>query len=214
MNNLFLTVCFFLTLSTLFAQTITITGSVIDDDTEEATPFCSVYVLGTNNGVTTDIDGNYILTMQADQGDTLATNSLGYDDVLKAIDTSKTEQVIDFRMRSSTLDLGISVVVEAGENPANEIIRQIIKNKNKNDLEEIVASYQTELYTKMELDLVNITQDMKDMKIFKKLQFIFDNIDTVSDVKPFLPAYVAERFYNVYYVQGSAKKEILKAQRV
>lgn len=214
MNNLFLTIGFFLTLSTLFAQTITITGSVIDDDTEEAMPFCSVYVLGTNNGVTTDIDGNYTLTMQADQGDTLATNSLGYDDVLKAIDKSKPEQVINFRMRSSTLDLGISVVVEAGENPANEIIRQIISNKQKNDLEKIVESYQTELYTKMELDLVNITQDMKDMKIFKKLQFIFDNIDTVSDVKPFLPAYVAERFYDVYYVQGSPKKEMLKAQRV
>lgn len=213
MNYLFL-IFYLFTITSVCAQTITITGTVIDDDTEEAMPFCSVYILGTNNGVTTDIDGNYTITLQATEGDTIATNSLGYNNVLKAIDKSKTEQVINFRMRSSTLDLGLSIVVEAGENPANEIIRQIIKHKPKNNLDNAVQSYQTELYSKMELDLVNITQDMKDMKLFKKLQFIFDNIDTVSDVKPFLPAYVAERFADVYYVQGSPKKEILKAQRV
>ncbi|MFK7798307.1 MAG: DUF5686 family protein [Aureispira sp.] len=214
MNYLFSTVCLFFALTALYAQGITITGSVIDDDTEEAMPFCNVYVLGTNNGVTTDIDGNYTLLLQPDQGDSIATNSLGYNNVTKAIDKSKSEQVINFRMRSSTLDLGLSVVVQAGENPANEIIRQIIKNKKNNNLDKIADVYQAELYSKMELDLVNITQDMKDMKIFKKLQFIFDNIDTVSDVKPFLPAYVAERFWDVYYVKGTEKKEILKAQRV
>ena len=214
MNYLFSTVCLFFALTSLYAQNITITGSVIDDDTEEAMPFCNVYVLGTNNGVTTDIDGNYTIIVQPDQGDSLATNSLGYNNVIKAIDKSKSEQVIHFRMRSSTLDLGISVVVEAGENPANEIMRQIVKNKKHNNLDKIADAYQAEVYSKMELDLVNITQDMKDMKIFKKLQFIFDNIDTVSDVKPFLPAYVAERFWDVYYVKGTEKKEILKAQRV
>ncbi len=214
MKYLLLFACLLGSTVALFAQDITITGSVIDDDTEEAMPFCSVYVLGTNNGVTTDIDGNYTITLKPDEGDSLATNSLGYDDVAKAIDKAETEQVINFRMRSSTLDLGISVVVQAGKNPANEIMRRIVENKSKNNLDNIVESYETELYTKMELDLVNITQDMKDMKIFKKLQFIFDNIDTVSDVKPFLPAYVAERFFDVYYVQGSPKKEVLKAQRV
>ena len=55
---------------------------------------------------------------------------------------------------------------------------------------------------------------MKDMKIFKKLQFIFENIDTVSDVKPFLPAYVSETIYESYHIKGVEKKDILKAQRV
>lgn len=195
-------------------ETLTITGSVIDDDTQEPMPFCSVYLLGTNVGVTTDIDGNYTITLQPEQADSIATNSLGYNNVRKAIDKTQAEQVINFRMKSSTLDLGLDIVVLAGENPANEIIRQIIAHKDSNDLERVVEAYETELYSKMELDLVNITPEMKDMKIFKKLQFIFDNIDTVSDVKPFLPAYVAERFFDVYYVKGAEKKEILTAQRV
>ncbi|WMX14053.1 MULTISPECIES: DUF5686 and carboxypeptidase-like regulatory domain-containing protein [unclassified Aureispira] len=215
MKNTILTLSLFLFFSTLnFAQTITITGSVIDDDTEEAMPFCNVYVYGTSTGVTTDIDGNYIIQFDISEGDTLATNSLGYIDVLKPIDSTKSEQVINFRMKSSSIDMGLDITVVAGENPANEIIRQINKHKPQNDLEGVVASYETEQYTKVELDLVNITKDMKDMKIFKKLQFIFDNIDTVSDVKPFLPAYVAESISDVYYVQGKEKKEMLKAQRV
>lgn len=200
--------------TTSFAQTITITGSVIDDDTEEAMPFCNVYVLGTSTGVTTDIDGNYTIIFDASEGDTLATNSLGYADVLKPINKDSSTQVINFRMTSGTLDIGLNVTVLAGENPANEIMRQIYKNKKHNDLERVVKSYNSEVYTKVELDLVNITPEMKDMKIFKKLQFIFDNIDTVSDVKPFLPAYVAETMYDVYYVQGMEKKEMMTAQRV
>jgi hypothetical protein len=215
MKNIILTFSLFLFFSTInFAQSITITGVVIDDDTEEAMPFCNVYVYGTSNGVTTDIDGNYSIQFDLSEGDTLATNSLGYADVLKPVDKTKDEQVINFRMTSGSIEMGIDITVLAGENPANEIIRQINKKKPQNDLEDVVTTYETEQYTKVELDLVNITKEMKDMKIFKKLQFIFDNIDTVSDVKPFLPAYVAESIADVYYVQGKEKKEILKAQRV
>lgn len=195
-------------------ETITISGSVIDDDTQEPMPFCNVYVYGTSNGVTTDIDGNYTISLSPSEGDSLATNSLGYNDVRKPINKTQAEQVINFRMRSSALDLGLDVVIVAGENPANQIVRDIIANKKNNDLERVAESYETERYSKMELDLVNITPEMKDLKIFKKLQFIFENIDTVSDVKPFLPAYVSERFFDVFYLKGRERKEVLTAQRV
>ena len=69
--------------------------------------------------------------------------------------------------------------------------------------------------SKTELDLNNIDPDMKDNKIFKEVQFIFENVDSVSDVKPFLPAYVAERLYDIYYTKkAQSEKEIIKAQKV
>jgi hypothetical protein len=202
-----------LILSRVSAQDITITGNVIDDDTEESIPFANVYILGTNNGVTTDIDGNYTLTFNPSEGDSIGTNSMGYTDLGKPFKKDLTTQEINFRMKSTSLEIQ-EIVVLAGENPANQIIRDIIANKPNNDIEQSTTSYETELYSKTELDLVNITPEMKDRKIFKKLQFIFENIDTVSDVKPFLPAYVAERFYDVYNVQGMPKKTLLTAQRV
>ena len=196
------------------AQTILISGQIIDDDTEEAMPFCGVYIWGTSTGVLTDIDGFYQIELDPNSGDSLATNSLGYDPLIKKVDLNLNKQVINFRLRSSSLELGVDVVVMAGENPANEIVRQINKNKKKNDLKHCTDSYSAEIYSKVELDLVNITAEMKDMKLFKKLQFIFDNIDTVSDVKPFLPAYVAEKIYDSYSVKGLERKDIIKAQRV
>ncbi len=206
--------CFFLALTNLLqAQSITVTGTVIDYDTEESIPFSNVYLSGTNIGVTTDMDGLYTITFDLADGDSLTTTSMGYAELLKPINKDSSTQVINFRMKSSTLGVD-EIIILAGENPANEIIRQIIKKKKINDIERSVESYKVELYTKTELDLVNITPEMKDRKIFKKLQFIFDNIDTTSDVKPFLPAYVSERFYDVYHVKNTEKKNILTAQRV
>ncbi|MCH2023798.1 MAG: DUF5686 and carboxypeptidase regulatory-like domain-containing protein [Saprospiraceae bacterium] len=213
-KKIFLSWILFMIVTMCYAQTITITGQVIDDDTEEAMPFCNVFVSGSNTGVLTDIDGNYTIQFDASIGDTLVTNSLGYDDVLKVINKDSTELVINFRMISTSMELGVEVVVMAGENPANNIIRQINKYKKQNDIEKVANSYNVEVYSKVELDLVNITPEMKDMKIFKKLQFIFENIDTVSDVKPFLPAYVSENIYDTYHLKNLEKKNILKAQRV
>jgi hypothetical protein len=204
----------FLTTATKAQDLIKITGSVIDDDTEEPMPFCNIYIFGTNTGVTTDIDGNYLIEFDPSTGDTLATNTLGYPASFKVFNKELAEQVINFRITSSTMDIGLDITIVAGENPANEIIRQIIKHKGKNDLNRTVDSYQAETYSKVELDLVNISAKMKDMKIFKKLQFIFENIDSVSDVKPFLPAYIAERMYDVYHIKGKETKKIMNAQRV
>lgn len=206
--------CFFWSFATiLYAQKITVTGLVIDDDTEEAVPFATINLLGTTKGVVADLDGNYSFTFDYTAGDSLTVNSMGYVSSNRLIRSANAEQVMDFRLKSVSISTE-EIVVLAGENPANQIIRDIIANKGKNDIDRSAKSYETEKYSKTELDLVNITPDMKDRKIFKKLQFIFENIDTVSDVKPFLPAYVAERFYDIYHVQGIPTKTILTAQRV
>ena len=197
-----------------WAQEITITGTIIDDDTEEAIPFANIYVQGaTHIGIMADLDGNYTITIDQTAGDSLGVMSMGYANLIKAIKPDLETQELNFRLKSTSVQIE-EVVVLAGENPANEIIRNIIKHKPHNDIEHSVKTYEAELYSKTELDLVNITPEMKDRKIFKKLQFIFDNIDTVSDVKPFLPAYVAERFYDIYHLQNAEKKTVLKAQRV
>ncbi len=50
----------------LFAQDITITGTVVDAEDDETIPGVSVVVKGTTIGTTTDIDGNYEITAPAD----------------------------------------------------------------------------------------------------------------------------------------------------
>ncbi|MCF6212625.1 MAG: TonB-dependent receptor [Flavobacteriaceae bacterium] len=61
-----------------FAQTGTITGKVIDAETNETLPFASVVVKDSNQGVTTDFEGNYTLTLKEGTY-TVAFSFLGYD---------------------------------------------------------------------------------------------------------------------------------------
>lgn len=208
-------ICSLLCSTTIIAQSITITGRVIDDDTEEGVPFCSVFMDGeTPLGATSDVDGNYSLTLDLSQitVDSLTAASVGYTKVVKPLNRELSEQVINFRLKGSAYTI-TEVEVLAGENPANEIVRQIIKNKKRNKRSNF-ENYQVEMYSKTELDLNNIDPEMKDSKLFKEVQFIFENIDSVSDVRPFLPAYVAERIYEVYAMKNRPDREVLKAQKV
>ena len=60
-----LTLLFFsFILSSFFSQS-KIIGKVIDEEFNETMPFANVLVKGTNNGVTTDFDGNYSVNVQA-----------------------------------------------------------------------------------------------------------------------------------------------------
>ncbi len=192
------------------AQSILIKGRVIDDDTEEGVPFCDVFFEDTNVGVSTDMDGYYEIETE-NYGDSLAVSALGYETARKAI-SSDPEQTINFRLGEAGFEL-MEVVVLAGENPANAFVRGIIDNKKKNDLNNL-PSYKVEEYSKVELDLVNIKK-LKDSKVMKPFQFIFDNIDSLSDEKPYLPAYILESISDVYHSKGNGKpKTILQARRV
>ena len=210
--------CSFLLISAVtHAQTITFTGQVIDDDTEEGIPFCSVFLDAESPlGVTTDVDGIYTIILPISQvnADSIAAVSMGYSKLKKAIKRDSGTQVINFRLRANALSM-MEVEIVAGENPANEIVRRIVKGKARNQPKNFDA-FEVEMYTKMELDLNNIDPKMKDSPLFKELQFIFENVDSVSDVRPFLPAYVAERLYDVYHIKksGAVDKEMLKAQKV
>jgi hypothetical protein len=197
----------------MFAQQeLAFKGRVLDEDTKEGVPFCNVYFEGTTTGAATDADGYYELRV-APQGDSLTASAMGYGILRKRI-SGAAEQQIDFYLSSSELMLN-EVVVVAGENPANAIVRGIIKNKDKNRVEHL-DSYQCEAYAKMELDLYNIKrEDFEHNKLFKPFAFIFSNIDSISDEKPFLPAYMMERVSDRYFAKGEGKpKEIVKAQRV
>ena len=60
----------------MLAQTITVKGTVIG--AEDGMPIIGAYVLqqGTNNGTSTDVDGNYVISVPSDA--TLVFSSVGF----------------------------------------------------------------------------------------------------------------------------------------
>jgi len=214
---------FFLLLegSMVFAQQdmVRIKGTVIDADTKEPLPFANVTFVGTTIGITTDFDGKYSLESQWGT-DSIQVSYLGYESKRVAI-TKDRRQTIDFELYSEAATLVTAVVTEKKgryrkrNNPAVELIRKVIKNKKNNRLE-ANDYYEYNKYEKVEMDLNNITDKFRERKAFKKLQFIFDFVDT-SDIngKPFLPIYLQETSSKVYYRKSpEAKKEYQDGQKL
>ncbi|TVR81497.1 MAG: carboxypeptidase-like regulatory domain-containing protein [Chitinophagaceae bacterium] len=184
----FFTLFFLFTAFDAFSQQIVVSGRVIDDHTEEAIPFAHVHIKGTPAGTYTDMDGYFELQSSV-RGDSVIATTIGYQKQAITIERALAGNVTIRMFRS---DFNIEeVVVRAGENPAHIILRKIIENKprhNKDNLE----NYKYEVYNKIELDLTNITENFKNRRIFRQVDFIFDNIDSLSEEKPFLPIFITE----------------------
>ncbi|MCU0347179.1 MAG: carboxypeptidase-like regulatory domain-containing protein, partial [Saprospiraceae bacterium] len=192
MANLNLRRLFFFSLFTLlvsaaaFSQKLTsVSGKVIDKDTKEPLPFVTIGFKGTTVGTTTDLDGVYELDAKIASSQ-LEVSSLGYEVQVIPIKMGE-KQVINIELESSAITLGTAIIIEKSgkykrkNNPAVDLMRNVIANKEKNRLE-AEDYYEVEKYEKVQFDINNFDTDaLKKRKAFKNYQFILDHIDT-SDV--------------------------------
>ena len=82
--KLFLTALAVMITSVAFAQKLTVTGKVTDASNGEPVPFVSVHEKGTMNGVNTDLDGNYSISVAKNA--VLVFSSIGYQTVEVAVE--------------------------------------------------------------------------------------------------------------------------------
>ncbi|RLD58827.1 MAG: carboxypeptidase-like regulatory domain-containing protein, partial [Bacteroidetes bacterium] len=195
----------------LNGQVTKIMGKVIDSSTGEPIPFANVFFNGTTIGVTSDFDGNFSLETRT-PSDTLVASYMGYYTMEKKISKNKF-QVVDFILKPKNFNL-TEVVVVAGENPADILLRKIIANKDKNSKEKL-DYYQYEVYNKMEVDANNISEKFKNRKLIKPFKFIFENIDTSTiNGKTYLPIFLSESLSDYYFRKSPhSEKEIIKAAK-
>ncbi|MBI1266465.1 MAG: hypothetical protein GC193_03435 [Cryomorphaceae bacterium] len=119
-------VAFFL--SSLFAQA-QISGKVVDD-AGKPLAFVTVLHAQSQQGTYTDIDGKFLTTVGA-VGDKLVLTYIGFERK-EVVVTSNTMGTIKMKDAKILLD---EAVVEAGENPAEGIMRKVIANKDRNNPE-------------------------------------------------------------------------------
>lgn len=195
-----------------FSQSYTISGKVFDSESKEPLPFVPVIIKGTTVGATTDFDGNYSITTTT-TGDSLVASYVGYIKISRALRRGE-NQTVNLPMVLQGVNL-LEVVVKAGENPAHRIIRNVIANKKYNNKRRLDA-YQYESYNKVEFDLNRIPKEMRERKIFKPIQFVFDNVDSLnSGEKPSLPIFITESLSDLYFRSNpDLKKEVIKASKI
>jgi hypothetical protein len=189
------------------AQTV-VKGIVRDAATKEALQSVSVYFKG-GKGVTTAQDGTFTLTTGNVRSNIVQISYVGYKTASKTI-TPNVEQTIEVELN---LAEGQNVVVKSKKrgkysnknNPAVELIRHVIDNKDKNK----VTAYdyvEYEQYEKMTLSLTNKPEKLMKNKLLKNFTFVLDNNDTTKiEGKSLLPIYLQEKLSQKYYRRNPEK---------
>ena len=189
---------FFLFSSVLLSQT-KVGGKVIDE-TGEPVAFANVIFKNSTEGTTTDDNGNFY--MESDSSyEILEVSFIGFEtqDILL-------KSKITYNMMITLLEGSQQlkeVIVYAGKqskknNPAIDILRKIWAKKRVNGLR-MFKQYQYDKYEKVEFDLNTIDSAMMMKKIFKGMEFVFQDLDTSRITgKTYLPIFLNETFAKVY----------------
>lgn len=99
----------FFMVTTAFAQEVTVTGKVVDKDSQEPLPGVSIVVVGTTTGTITNFDGEY--TINVNTGAQLLFSYIGYTDVTRNVTGGGT---MNIELATSTEALDEVVVVGYG----------------------------------------------------------------------------------------------------
>ena len=123
-------------------------------------------------------------------------------------------QTLDFDLEPRQYNLQ-EVVIHYTGNPAEAILRKVIALKSANMLQSF-DTYQYKAYTKIELDANNISDKLKNRKLFKPFDFVWNYLDTSTiNGKSFLPVFLSETMSDVYFRRSPhAKKEVIIANRL
>ncbi len=214
-RNILLFFAFLFITFSAFSQKTIITGKVSDAETGDGVPFASVYFDGTTIGTSTDFDGFYKL--ETDKAtDSLVVSYVSYQTRKKAVKKGVTQN-IDYQLASSLQTLK-AIVITSGkrENPAWEYLRGLLDHKSENDKRRLSA-YQYDAYSKVELDVDNISDKFKEKKLVKQIIGVVDSVESLAgeDGKPILPLFISETISKYYYRNNPVKrKEEIEKTRI
>ena len=192
----------------IFAQYI-ITGRITDAKNGDPLPFATVGLKGANImniGVQTNFEGVYTIKTKF-KADSIYVSTVNYKKKVKALDKSAVTQTIDFQLQGEAKSLD-EVVVYSGENPAFKILRKLRENAEKNDRKRLTA-FEYDSYSKMELDVDNISEKFKGKKIMKQIQGAIDKFEKIAgeDGKAVIPTFISETISKFYYRESPARKK-------
>ncbi len=191
-----------------------INGKVADMNTGEGVPFATVNFPHSAIGTPADLDGNFILKFEKLPSDTLQITAMGYKPARRILKKTQFDfnYIIEMERANTALD---EFVIHAGEDPAITLMKHIIERKPYNNPDK-VENYNYLAYNRLEADLQRLTRaQFEKIPMLKSYSFIFDNLDTVSDTKPYLPLYLTESISDFYFQRNPKKqREFIKGTMV
>ena len=177
------------------SQGIKITGRVSDYSNGEPIPFANVFFNNTTIGAVTDFEGYYTIEVNA-YYDSISASYIGFKTVSKSV-SQEAIQTINFLLDPSVVNLK-EIVFRAGENPAHLILRNIIKNKKKND-KRALQYYEYDSYNRVEIAIDNISEKLSENKIMRDVMEKLDSIEILNDEhgKRIIPVFLSKVYQSI-----------------
>ncbi|RZA00698.1 MAG: carboxypeptidase-like regulatory domain-containing protein [Sphingobacteriaceae bacterium] len=211
-KRLILLTFFLLSTFLLHAQNSVIRGIVTDANDKDPLQSVTVSFPGTTVGVSTDEDGMYMLNNTGNNAQIKFTY-VGYKDLILNIVPGK-DTIINVKLSPTATQLAVATVTgnrartryRNRDNPAVELIRKVVENKEKNQPENYnYVEYQE--YDKLVLSAKNLSPTLSDKKLLRKFKFLLDNRDTTTvPGASLLPWYLVEKISQYYYRKNPEKE--------
>lgn len=192
-----------------------IKGIITDSITHEPLPFVSVYYEGKGVGGISDENGAFEVTTRTGWNK-LTFSVVGYDKKIIPIVPGVTKS-LNVKLSSSDIRLQEVIVRPKREkysrknNPAVELMQKVIAHKSERRLEEH-DFYQYDKYQKITMSLNDVTPEMLEKGIYRKMPFLKDQIEVSEETnKLILPVSVDETASRkLYRKEPKAEKTIIK----
>lgn len=201
--------------STIVSIGQTKVSGIVVDENDQPIPFANVYFKNSTEGLITNENGRFYLESSKSHS-VVVVSFIGYTPQEIKLEKAVTYNLKIKLVEGETLR---EVVVISGKmskknNPAIDILRKIWARKRKNGLRQF-KQYQYDKYEKVEFDLNTIDSAMMKSKLFKGMEFVFDQVDTSRITgKTYLPIFINESLSEVFGNNLTGKeKEILKANK-
>ena len=204
----------FIGISSLFSQT-KVSGYVFDEY-NQTVAFANVLFKGSTIGTISDENGKFYL--ESDKTwDTLQVSFIGYKTLNIPLE-NKINYDLKLTLKEEASQLSQVIITTGNQpkknNPAIDILRKIWEHKRNNGLKK-VDQYQYDKYEKVEFDINTIDSSLIKSKLFRGMEFVFNQVDTSSVTgKTYLPIFINEAASKVYG-DNTIKKEktVLKGNK-
>jgi len=186
------------------------------DEYNESIPYANVIFKSSSKGTITNENGKFYME-DDDVWDALVVSFVGYESqVIQLKKGANYDLKIVLKEEVASLNEVIIVTGKQSKknNPAIDILRKIWANKRTNGLNKY-KQYQFDKYEKVEFDLNTIDSATMKSKLFRGMEFVFDQIDTSKVTgKTYLPMFINEAASEVYGDNIlKEKREVLKGNK-
>lgn len=205
----------------LMGQSRTLSGTITDAQTHEPLYNASIYNKTEHKGIRTDTLGKFTISIPAGSGKyTLVFSMIGYTTrTLSNIPPDQDSLSIALTPEAQNMQQVIVTNKREGKyrnknNPAVELIRKVIANKENNRPASFdYASY--EEYDKVEISLRDIDPKKLNSRLLRPYRFLFEHPDTLAgDTARYFPVYLEETTSDNYYQRSPSRhKQVITAAK-